>query len=317
MMPMVAALAVGLGLFAAVVALRRRDQRSVGNLRELLEASYLDERPTLTSEETSSLLARTGIAAEEALKGTGLVASMRAVIDHSDWTVTAGEFLVISLVTGLTGTLLGLVSGAPAFALMAGLLGIVGPYLLVRRSVRKRTARFEDQFPAVLDIMASSLESGAGVSQALELVVAESPEPTATEFARVLASTRLGVPLVEALSSMADRLGSRDLRWTVQAIIVQQTTGGRLAEVLRIVSDLMRNREELRREISALTAEGRLSAYILGGLPFCVLGFLALVRPEYISPLFTTAAGLAMLAAAGVMILGSFVVMFRIIKIEV
>ncbi len=185
------------------------------------------------------------------------------------------------------------------------------------RSVARRRTRFEDQLPDVLDLLAASLASGAGIAQALELVVAEADDPTATEFGRVLNATRLGATLVEGLEAMAERLDSRDLLYTVRAIAVQQQTGGRLAEVLRIVAEFMRARFELKRDLQALTAEGRISAYILGGLPFAIGGFLAFSSPLYLRPLYTTGAGLLMLAVAGVLMLVSFGMIRRIIRIEV
>ena len=153
----------------------------------------------------------------------------------------------------------------------------------------------------MLDLIAASLEAGGGISQALELVVAEADEPSATEFARVLAATRLGATLVDALRDMAERLDSRDLRYTVQAVAIQQRTGGRLAEVLRIVAEFMRGRAEVRREIRALTAEGRLSAYVLGGLPFAARRLHQPGQPRLPDPAVHQLAGLVLLGGTAVL----------------
>jgi tight adherence protein B len=169
----------------------------------------------------------------------------------------------------------------------------------------------------MLDLIAASLESGASVMRALELVVEEADEPMSSEFGRVLTATRMGTELSEALSALSVRLGSRDVDWTVQAISVQQRTGGRLADILRIVARTMRSRGEVKREVDALTVEGRLSGLILGALPFFIAAVMLIVSPDYLKPLFHETAGLVMVAGASVLMLVGFVWMRRIIRVEV
>lgn len=315
----VLALIVAGGLFVAVVASRASSQVRVRDLRKVLDtySSTDADVPAQEDDELRRALAQTGRLAERAFSETGLFAKVRTTLARSDWTLSPGEFIAVSLVAGIAGVAIGVLSSAPPLALLLGILGLLGPFGLVTRSVNRRRALFEDQLPDVLDLLAASLESGAGIAAALELVIAEASDPAASEFARVLTATRLGATLVDGLSDMAERLDSRDLLYTVQAISVQQRTGGKLAEVLGIVADFMRGRAELRREIKALTAEGRLSAYILGGLPFGIAGFVSLTNPDYLEPLYTTLPGLVMLGVAGVLMLVSFFFMARIIKIEV
>ena len=313
------ALMVAAGIFVAVVASRSSTDLRVRDLRKVLD-TYSSEDATVPAQEDDELrraLAQTGRLAERAFSDTGIFARIRATLARSDWTLSPGEFIAVSFAASALGVLVGAISSSPPLAVLLGVLGLVLPFLLVTRAVNKRRADFEEQLPDVLDLLAASLESGAGIAAALELVIAEAPDPAATEFARVLTATRLGATLVDGLADMAERLGSRDLLYTVQAISVQQRTGGKLAEVLGIVADFMRSRAELRREIKALTAEGRLSAYILGGLPFAIAGFISIVNPDYLDPLYTTLPGLAMLVGAGTLMLVSFFFMARIIKIEV
>ena len=136
------------------------------------------------------------------------------------------------------------------------------------------------------------------------------------EFSRVVAETRLGDPLVDALGRMAKRLEVRDMDWVVQAIRIQQTVGGRLADLLHTLADFIRAREEVRRDVAVLTAEGRISAYVLTALaPFMFLA-IQVVSPEYMKPMFS---GLGLIVLAGttlLMVVGS-VVIFRMCKIEV
>ncbi len=310
------ALFVGGGIFAIFFAVGARRQRKVRNLKELIDVAYLDSDPDKAAE-TSKLLARAGLLAEKALGSSGAFASITSKIDRSDWRVSSGEFVSASLVAGIVGFLLGVAGGSSVLGVLLGGAGLIVPYLLMSRSVDKRKAAFEEQLPDVLDLLAAALESGSSIQQSLEVVVSEADEPAASEFARVLSAARLGAPLVDSLHAMSERLGSRDLTWTVQAIVVQQRTGGRLADILRTVAEFMRAREEVRRELRALVAEGKLSAYILGALPFVVAAFLLITNPDYLDPLFTTGPGIVMVAGATFMMLIGFYVMSRIIKIEV
>lgn len=311
------ALLVGAGLFAVVVSYQARKRRRVRNLRELVEVAYLENNSGERAKETSRILARAGLLTERALGKSGAFARVTTRIERSDWEVTPGEFIAATLVAGALGAAVGVIGSSTGLAVLLAGAGVTIPYLVMSRSVERRRAAFEDQFPDVLDLLAAALESGSSIQQSLEVVVSEASEPAASEFARVLSATRLGAPLVDALKAMSTRLGSRDLTWTVQAIVVQQRTGGRLADILRTVGEFMRAREEVRRELRALVAEGKLSAYILGALPFAVAGFLLLTNPDYLDPLFSTLPGLVMVVGASVMMVIGFFVMSRIIRIEV
>jgi tight adherence protein B len=127
----------------------------------------------------------------------------------------------------------------------------------------------------------------------------------------------VGRPLLESFEAMAERVGSRNLSWTVEAIRIQHQTGGKLADTLRVLADFMRARVEVKGEVRALSAEARLSAKILTGLPFLVGGFFFLFRRSYIEPLFTTGVGRFMLVLAGIGILVGSVLMRKIVRVEV
>ncbi len=317
MTAIVAGLLVLVGLGGAALAWSARQRRRVVGLRELLDLSYLDAGENVSAEHAGRLLTRSGALAEGALRGTSLLTRLGAVVERSEWRVSAGELVVVSVVGALLAAVIGAVAGGVVLAVLLAGAAAAAPYLLCSRSVRKRQSKFDAQLPGILDLLAASLEGGAGLAQALEVVTSEADEPARTEFSGVLAATRLGTPFPVALRSLAEQIGSRDLRWTVRAIAVQQQTGGRLAEVLRIVSGVMRTRDELRREVSALTAEGRLSAYILTALPVLSFVFMLLVRRTYIHPLYTTVAGLIMLGGAAVLMTVAFVSMRRMARIEV
>jgi tight adherence protein B len=317
MIPAFAALLVAAGLAIATLSWSARNRRRLRDLRSALDLQALSPARPEDAEHTSSLLARSGLAAERALGDATWLHRVADLLDRSDWRLNAGEFAIVSAVVAAVGFVVGyLVAGIVLAIVVAATAGIT-PYFLVQRSVTKRREAFEDQFPGVLDVIAASLESGASVGRALELVVDEADEPTASEFGRVLAATRVGVALPEALAQLSARLGSRDVDWTVQAITVQQRTGGKLAEILRIVARTMRSRAEVVREVRALTVEGRLSGLILGALPFLVALVMLIVSPGYLKPLFHETVGLAMVAVAGALMLVGFAWIRRIVRVEV
>ena len=145
----------------------------------------------------------------------------------------------------------------------------------------------------------------------------EAGGPMSEELNRALLESRLGMPLDEALESAATRMQSTDFHWVVMAIRINRQVGGNLAEVLTNVSQTIRQRERLRRQVKSLSAEGVLSAWILGLMPLAIGGFIALTRPEYLMPLFTTALGWLMCAAALLLYLIGIVWLRRLVSLEV
>jgi tight adherence protein B len=148
------------------------------------------------------------------------------------------------------------------------------------------------------------------------MMTEEAEPPLAEEFARVVYETRLGDPVVDALERMAIRLEVRDLQWVVQAIRIQQTVGGKLADLLHTLADFIRAREEVRREIKVLTAEGRISAWVLGGMPVALLFAIQVISPGYAAPLMR-GWGVAVLALTAASIAIGVGIILRMVKIEV
>ena len=167
------------------------------------------------------------------------------------------------------------------------LLGVVGPFLYLSVRASRRQAKFEEQLPSTLQLLAGALQAGHSLQQAVDTVVQEAGDPIAGEFQRVLTEARLGRPLEEAFEAMARRTRSVDFEWTVMAIRLQRQVGGNLAEVLRTVSQTIRDRYSLKRQIKALSAEGRLSSIILSVLPLVLFLALLILNPVFLKPLFT------------------------------
>lgn len=230
----------------------------------------------------------------------------------AEWVVlgcAAGLVLAV-LVTLLTSNLL-------AGIMVGALVGWLGMRLIVSVRISRRRAAFTEQLPDVLQLVAGALQSGFSLPQALDAVVREDSQPASGEFSRAIAETRIGGELETALNRVAERMNSTDLRWTVMAIGIQRQVGGNLVEVLRNTVDTMRERAQVRRQVKALSAEGRLSAYILVALPIVLAGYMFLARPDYIRPLYTTAFGLVMLIGSAVLVVVGSIWMRNIVRLEV
>lgn len=200
--------------------------------------------------------------------------------------------------------------------LVGAVVGWLSMWMLLNFLIRRRRSAFADQLPDLLQLLASSLLSGFSLLQGLDAVVRETSQPAAAEFARALAEARFGAELEDCLDTIADRMDSDDLRWTVMAIRIQRGIGGNLAEVLSTTVSTIRERGFLRRHVRALSAEGRLSAYVLIGLPLAAGAYLFVTSPSYMRPLYTTGVGQFLLAGAFVLVVIGAVLMRQMIKVE-
>lgn len=211
----------------------------------------------------------------------------------NEWYVLRFVAVVVSFTLAwllLHGSLLGTV-----VAIVAGVgLGVAAPAMFLRFAASRRSRKFESQLPDTLTLMASSLTTGFSLPQAIDAVVRDAAQPTAKEFGRALAETRIGADLEDSLDRLAHRTGSSNLEWTTMAIRIQRQVGGSLAETLRTTASTLRERESLKRQVAALSADGRLSAYILAGLPVGMLLYMCVVNKPYVEPLWTTVPGMAM-----------------------
>ena len=230
----------------------------------------------------------------------------------AEW-VLFGSCLAVVIAAALTGLTGNLIIGV----LVGALIAWFGMRMLLNFLIRRRRAAFAEQLPDVLQLLASSLRSGFSLQQALDAVVRETGPPAGPEFTRALAEARLGAELEIGMETIADRMGSADLRWTVMAIRIQRGIGGNLAEVLTTTVTTIRERGYLRRQVHALSSDGRLSAYILVALPVVIGAILFLSKPSYMRPLYTTHIGLLLLAGAVLLQVVGALLMRQMIKVEV
>jgi len=246
----------------------------------------------------------------------------RGLAERLDWAGIARSPAEWLLLTGcgcvvLAGALTVLTHNALLSIPIGLLAGWLAMHVYVSHRIGRRRAAFSEQLPDVLQLIAGSLQSGFSLPQSLDAVVREDTQPAAAEFSRALAEARIGADLEDALQRVADRMDSTDLRWTVMAIRIQREVGGNLAEVLLTTMGTMRERAFLRRQVRALSSEGRLSAYILIALPILVGAWFFYSDPKYMRLLYTTVPGLIMFVGSGALVvLGAFW-MRKLIDIEV
>ena len=215
-----------------------------------------------------------------------------SLLARADLPLRTVEFFYIASGSSLLVGIIAAAFGPPTLVVLGGLVGgALVPYMVVTFKARRRLRAFENQLPDLLITMAASLKAGHSFRQGMQAVIDEDQEPAAKEFKRVLAETRLGRPMDAALSEMADRIGSKNFEFVITAVTIQRQIGGSLAGIFDMVADTVRDRHQFARKIKGLTAMGRMSAYVLIGLPFFVLGVITLVNSEYMSPLWNTDTG--------------------------
>lgn len=251
-------------------------------------------------------------------KPQGYEAAIDAKLERAAWPLRASEFLAIRGASAFGAlVLVWIVTSSPLVALVVGVVGWFAPRFVLDRRIDKRIGAFHAQLPDTMTLLAASLESGYGLMQGLDLVVHESPAPTSEEFARTLTEIRLGMPVHDALDAMADRIGSEDFRWVVMSMNIQREVGGNLVHVLRTVADTLRERDELRRNVKVLSAEGRLSGAILAILPFVLAGYMWVANPRYLGILLESSIGRVFIVGALTLIGVGALWMRKIVRMDV
>jgi tight adherence protein B len=231
---------------------------------------------------------------------------------------TVAGWLGLTLVGALVGSMVWALTGAPGWALLVCIAGAAAlPTLQVLRARRKRLRTIEQQLPDALDLMSRALRAGQAFAGAMQMVGEEAPEPIAGEFRAAFDEVNYGVQTQQALRNLALRVPVADLRFFVIAVAIQRETGGNLTELLDTLSSLVRARFKLLATIRVLSAEGRLSAWILSALPFVLLGLVNFINPRFMSILWTDPFGLAAVwGGAGFIVVG-LLWMWRITRIRV
>jgi tight adherence protein B len=232
---------------------------------------------------------------------------------------TVGIPLLFLLLSPLLPTL-----GNPLFLLIGGLIGFFLPRFWLGRRKSGRLNSFNKQLPDTITLIANALRAGSSFLQAIELVVRESRPPISTEFGRVIREVNLGLPFDQALENMVRRVRSDDLELMATAISIQHQVGGNLAEILDSIAYTIRERVRIKGEIRTLTAQQRLSGYVVGFLPIGLAGFLFIAAPRFMDPMFMNPpgilglpAGVIILLFGGFMMFIGFMLIRKIVDIEV
>jgi tight adherence protein B len=310
---------VGGGLALIVGGLLFRVRERERALAEILELPYgeRDVRPDALTDTYSPLVEGTIGLAGKMVEQFDDKGDFRAALERARIPMRPGEYVVVAAgaTIALAAALYGL-TGAPLVALIGVIAGPFAAASFVRYRIAKRRKAFEAALPDALTLIASSLSAGHTFLRAIQMMCEEAEPPMSEEFSRVVAETRLGDPLVEALARMAKRLEVRDMDWVVQAIRIQQTVGGRLADLLHTLADFIRAREEVRRDVAVLTAEGRVSAWVLTALAPLMFLAIQVLSPGYMQPMFQ-GWGIVVLGGTALLMACGSVIIFRMCKIEV
>ncbi|HVA10335.1 MAG TPA: type II secretion system F family protein [Acidimicrobiales bacterium] len=317
---LLAALLIGGGLSLAVMAAITRVRSKQRTLASILDDTMGQARipvevitETPLRNETSALTVRLG----EAFSRFDTRGALERRLERAAIPFRSGEYLVIATAAAvLVGVAMGVVTGLPIIG-FAGVLMIaaIAWQLPVHRS-GKRAKLLQAQLPDALSLMAASVEGGQTFQRAIDMYRRDARPPLSSELDRVMSEVALGSDLVVALENMADRAGVEDLKWAVEAVRIQQSTGGRLGPILHTLAEFMRTRQEVRREVQTLTAEGRISGWVLAALPIFVAVALEVEDPSYLEPMYHGLGLLVLIATAGLMAVGFWFIR-RMVNIQV
>jgi Flp pilus assembly protein TadB/Mg-chelatase subunit ChlD len=252
------------------------------------------------------------------LEGTDYERRQRAVLGGAEIPLSPGGWIIarvmVCIIIGILGFLI-------LNSMLGAVVGIAIAWLASMSWIRSRRARrqrsFGDTLPDFLMLLASGLRAGLSFNHALESAAGEDKGEVGRQIRRALREVQIGAQLDDALMDCAERMDNEDLRWTVTALSIQREVGGNLSTILETASATIKSRDELRREVRTLSAEGRLSGYILIGLPLGVLAFLIVIRRDYVELLWTTSLGLLMLGVMGVLMVVGWFWMRAIVRIKV
>lgn len=265
--------------------------------------SGLTSRPVLSRRSWSSgrltqITDRATVLAERSLERHGKQNALNTALERAGVALRPGEFVVLAASASFVAFAAGMLLGGLIVGLVFAVVTPFGFRVCLGLMADRRRAKFAEQLGDTLQLLSGSLRAGFGMLQAIDTVAREADSPTSEEFQRLVVETRLGRRVPEALHAMSDRIGNEDFSWVVQAIDINREVGGDLTEVLDRVAGTIRQRDQVRRQIKALSAEGRLSAVILFGLPFAVFGFIRVTNPDYIAELTDATVGKVMIVFA-------------------
>lgn len=303
-------LAIVLGAYYAFILRPEHDEHSQ-LLRRLKRASVTVEARKATDLQKPASRFSDVHALEIVLsRAQGLSDPLDRLITQSGLGITVGTLVMATVLAGAGGYLLiKWLTSYTYLGLAAAPLFASAPYLLVRRARTKRFERFEEQFPESIELMARALRAGHAFPTGLQMVGDEVPDPVGSEFKLVYDRQNFGMPLPEALKGLAERVPILDARFFVTAVLTQRETGGNLSEVLDNLASVIRDRFRVKRQVRVVTAHGRITGWILAGLPPALAGILCVISPDHMKLLITDPLGIQMIiVAAAMQVIGTLVI---------
>lgn len=291
---------------------RRHQRRLKQRLREI---DGIETAPNVATLLKKSTLKKSVM--DENLDKFQLTIHLQTLIGRANVTWKMSTFLVVTALFGLVGLVVGLVTLGVLWGWVGGGVGLFIPYNFLVRKGRKRLQKFEQQLPEALDLLARGLKAGHAFPSGLQQVAKEMPDPLGTEFSIVYSEFSHGRDMSSALLGLSKRINMRDLNFFTTAVLIQRETGGNLTDILEKISVLIRDRFQLRNQVKALTAEGRLSGLILILLPPVLVVLLMFVNPGYETVLFKHPVGQYMTGAAVALQILGMLLIRKIVNIKV
>lgn len=253
---------------------------------------------------------------EQLLSGRGAAFWLERQIAQAGSKQRPGEVVMFILLSAMVGLTVGQWMAGGLFGLVGLVLGVPVPILVLRQRQKMRKNRFTQQLPEALDLLINALKAGYSLQAAIEFAGRETAAPLGVELVRFHDESRLGIDVRTALVALQERVGTEDVRMFVTSLLLQRETGGNLTELLGNIASLVRQRLAFQGQVETLTAEPKLSAYILTALPFLVAGAISIMSPGYMKPLFETALGHQIIAYCLVSMAVGFFIMMRIADLD-
>jgi tight adherence protein B len=317
---LLAAVLIGGGISIAVIGWLSRVRSKQRSLAAILDdtmgqapipVEVITEAPP--HNETSALMVRIG----QAFGRMDTRGHLEQRLEKAGMPLRAGEYLATAgAIALMLGVAIGFVFHSPIGAIVAIALVAIAAAKLPTSRCKKRSKALQQQLPDALSLMAASVEGGQTFQRAIDMYRRDARAPLSTELDSVMSEVALGSDLVDALEKMAARTDIDDLKWAVEAVRIQQSTGGRLAPILHTLAEFMRVRQEVRREVQTLSAEGRVSGYVLFALPIFMAVAISVIDPGYLAPMLHGIGLMVSFGTAGLMALGYWIVR-RMVNIEV
>ncbi len=244
--------------------------------------------------------------------------TINVLLERANLDITPGFFLLSAVLCGaLLVVLLSLLGQSLSVAFLAGLLLSLVPYLYVKRLASKRLRRFLEQMPDGLDMISQGLQAGMGLTHAITFVAKEMPDPLGTEFSVYMEELNLGLPLSDSLKNLQERIPLQEVRLLSTAMMVQKEIGGSLGELLTKLADVIRDRFRIERQIKSLTAQNRISAWVVSSLPPFLAAFMYAMDKNLMIETWSNPIGKSMLLAAVGLELIGILVFRRFLRIHI